>query len=63
MKPIQLFLAIGRLAFFGCNVALAHDPIFNPGPRVLLKEGVEKSLKQRINDASFTLRSMTEPPL
>jgi len=41
MKPIQLFLAISNLAFFGCGVVLAHDPVFSPGPHVLFKEGVE----------------------
>jgi hypothetical protein len=34
-------LVTGSLALFGCGVALAHDPVFGPGPHVLYKEGVE----------------------
>jgi len=41
MKPIQLFLAAGSLAFFGNGAVLAHNPVFSPGPHVLFKEGVE----------------------
>ena len=41
MKPIQLFFATASLALFGCGVALAHDPVFSPGPHVLYKAGVE----------------------
>lgn len=41
MKPIQLFFATASLAHFGCGVALAHDPVFSPGPHVLYKAGLE----------------------
>ena len=41
MKPMQRLLATGSLALIGCGVALAHDPVFSPGPHVLYKEGVE----------------------
>jgi len=41
MKSIRLFLATASLSLFCCGVALAHDPVFSPGPHVLYKEGVE----------------------
>jgi len=42
IKSIQLFFVTASLALFGCGVALAHDPVFSPGPHVLYKEGREK---------------------
>ena len=41
MKAIQSRLITGLFLIFGSGIALAHDPVFSPGPHVLFKEGVE----------------------
>ncbi len=41
MKPIQPYLATVITLLFISGTAVAHDPVFSPGPHVLFKEGVE----------------------
>jgi len=41
MKPIQQLLVAVIPLLFMVGTALAHNPVFSPGPHVLFKEGVE----------------------
>lgn len=44
--PVKLALVILTCSrVFVGNIAIAHDPIFSPGPHVLFKDGVELHLK------------------
>ncbi len=41
MKSVQLLLLIASVTLCSCSIALAHNPVFSPGPHVLFKQGVE----------------------
>lgn len=51
IKYIVIFLFL--LNLFVINTALAHDPVFSPGPHVLFKDGIETHLEirnEKLND-------------